>query len=241
MSGTYPYRNPNQSSSPNEGQSEDDLNLDELDPLSNRESGTAREHRSDLQHADIRTYGLGIALRRLRPIRRGKGWAQGNHNYRVEDEDDLQELLDERGDRGIDGQNRMTEGMSGFAKHGRLRDHKSQAQTSRLASVGQISQLPEALRLDPNEPQGQLHVSNKESREILVGQMQAKKYPANIVSNAKYTAWSFLPRTLYNEFSFFLNIYFLLVALSQIIPYLRIGYMSTYIAPLAMVLTITIG
>ncbi|KAL9625332.1 MAG: hypothetical protein Q9160_000395 [Pyrenula sp. 1 TL-2023] len=81
----------------------------------------------------------------------------------------------------------------------------------------------------------------KASREILVGQAQKAKYPANVVSNAKYTPWSFLPRTLYNEFSFFLNIYFLLVALSQIIPFLRIGYMSTYIAPLAMVLTITIG
>ncbi len=75
--------------------------------------------------------------------------------------------------------------------------------------------------------------NSKESREVKVGQAQKKKFPTNVVSNAKYTAWSFLPRTLYNEFSFFLNIYFLLVALSQIIPYLRIGYMSTYIVPLA--------
>ncbi|EME47841.1 hypothetical protein DOTSEDRAFT_123070 [Dothistroma septosporum NZE10] len=35
--------------------------------------------------------------------------------------------------------------------------------------------------------------------------------------------------------------YFLLVALSQIIPALRIGYLSTYIAPLAFVLVITLG
>jgi phospholipid-translocating ATPase len=46
---------------------------------------------------------------------------------------------------------------------------------------------------------------------------------------------------LYNEFSFFFNMYFLLVALSQIIPALRIGYLSTYIAPLAFVLAITLG
>ncbi|KAJ2961418.1 hypothetical protein NQ176_g11000 [Zarea fungicola] len=62
-----------------------------------------------------------------------------------------------------------------------------------------------------------------------------------MVSNAKYTPWSFLPVTLYNEFSFFFNMYFLLVALSQIIPALQIGYLSTYIAPLAFVLCITMG
>ncbi|KAL4753557.1 hypothetical protein BDW72DRAFT_201477 [Aspergillus terricola var. indicus] len=81
----------------------------------------------------------------------------------------------------------------------------------------------------------------KPPRDVLVGQAQRAKYPPNIVSNAKYTPWSFLPRTLYNEFSFFFNIYFLLVALSQIIPVLRIGYMSTYIAPLAFVVSISLG
>ena len=67
------------------------------------------------------------------------------------------------------------------------------------------------------------------------------RFPSNVVSNAKYTPWSFLPRTLYNEFSFFFNLYFLLVALSQLIPPLRIGYLSTYIAPLTFVLAITLG
>ena len=79
------------------------------------------------------------------------------------------------------------------------------------------------------------------SRRIDVGQHPLPRFPPNAVSNAKYTAWSFLPRTLYNEFSFFFNMYFLLVALSQIIPQLRIGYLSTYIAPLAFILTITLG
>lgn len=78
-------------------------------------------------------------------------------------------------------------------------------------------------------------------RTISVGQLQTSRFPANAVSNAKYTPWSFLPRTLYNEFSFFINMYFLLVALSQVIPVLRIGYLSTYIAPLAFVITITLG
>ncbi|KAI9673108.1 MAG: putative aminophospholipid-translocase [Trizodia sp. TS-e1964] len=78
-------------------------------------------------------------------------------------------------------------------------------------------------------------------RTISVGQLQSSKYPPNAISNAKYTPWSFLPLTLYNEFSFFLNLYFLLVALSQIFKPLRIGYLSSYIVPLAFVLTITLG
>jgi phospholipid-translocating ATPase len=79
------------------------------------------------------------------------------------------------------------------------------------------------------------------SRLVAVGSFQSTRFPPNIISNAKYTAWSFLPITLYNEFSFFFNMYFLLVALSQAIPALRIGYLSTYIAPLAFVLVITLG
>ncbi|CAK7223704.1 Putative aminophospholipid-translocase [Sporothrix eucalyptigena] len=79
------------------------------------------------------------------------------------------------------------------------------------------------------------------SRVVAVGSAQSTRFPPNIISNAKYTAWSFLPVTLYNEFSFFFNMYFLLVALSQAIPQLRIGYLSTYIAPLAFVLMITLG
>jgi len=79
------------------------------------------------------------------------------------------------------------------------------------------------------------------NRTIDIGRRQTSQFPPNAVSNAKYTPWSFLPRTLYNEFSFFFNLYFLLVALSQIIPPLRIGYLTTYIAPLAFVLAITLG
>ena len=83
--------------------------------------------------------------------------------------------------------------------------------------------------------------SQGSSRDFTIGQYPPPRFPPNAISNAKYTPWSFLPRTLYNEFSFFFNMYFLLVALSQIITPLRIGYLSTYIAPLAFVLAITLG
>ena len=78
-------------------------------------------------------------------------------------------------------------------------------------------------------------------RTVFAAQKQSARFPANAVSHAKYTPWSFLPRTLYNEFKFFINMYFLLVAVSQVIPALRIGYLSTYIAPLAFVICITLS
>ncbi|PWN21083.1 phospholipid-translocating P-type ATPase [Microstroma glucosiphilum] len=46
---------------------------------------------------------------------------------------------------------------------------------------------------------------------------------------------------LYEQFKFFFNLYFLLVALSQFIPPLKIGFLATYIAPLSFVLLVTIG
>ena len=79
------------------------------------------------------------------------------------------------------------------------------------------------------------------SRSINIGQYPAPRFPPNAISNAKYTPWSFLPRTLYNEFSFFINLYFLIVALSQVIPPLQIGVLWTYMAPLGFVLTVTLG
>ena len=241
MSGAYQYRNPEESASPPGESSDDELDLDELDPESNGKAGAARNNSSRLPDTSFRGYGQNIALKNLRSVRGGREWAQRNGTGSVGDADVLQGLLADGEDREPDRPKGATGDLSGIAKRGRLHHQNNQPPISRLASFRQSLQLPEALRSGFDEPDGDLQSTNKESREILVGQWQPKKYPANIVSNAKYTAWSFLPRTLYNEFSFFLNIYFLLVALSQIIPYLRIGYMSTYVAPLAMVLTITIG
>uniref|UniRef100_A0A060T2A0 Phospholipid-transporting ATPase n=1 Tax=Blastobotrys adeninivorans TaxID=409370 RepID=A0A060T2A0_BLAAD len=74
-----------------------------------------------------------------------------------------------------------------------------------------------------------------------VSRATSYKYPSNAVSNAKYNPVSFVPVILYEQFKFFFNLYFLLVALSQAIPQLRIGYLSSYIVPLAFVLAVTMG
>lgn len=51
--------------------------------------------------------------------------------------------------------------------------------------------------------------------------------------------FTFIPTVLYNEFKFFFNLFFLLIAMSQFIPFLKVGFMFTYIAPLVFVLTVT--
>ena len=66
-------------------------------------------------------------------------------------------------------------------------------------------------------------------------------YPRNVVRNQKYHAATFLPVVLYEQFRFFFNMFFLLVALSQLVPVLRVGFLFTYIAPLVLVLSITIS
>lgn len=56
----------------------------------------------------------------------------------------------------------------------------------------------------------------------------------------KYSIITFLPLVLYQQFKFFLNLYFLVMALSQFIPDIRIGYLYTYWGPLCFVLSITL-
>ncbi|TFY61338.1 hypothetical protein EVG20_g7094 [Dentipellis fragilis] len=67
------------------------------------------------------------------------------------------------------------------------------------------------------------------------------RFPPNIVRNQKYNVITFLPIVFYEQFKYFFNLYFLLVALSQFVPALKIGFLATYIAPLAFVLLVTMG
>jgi phospholipid-translocating ATPase len=237
MSFPHQYHKPNDS--PYE--SEDDLDLDELDPASH--VAQSRQPQASGKDRGLRDK-AGIALSNLRT---GDGRsARGRTTGTAKTNEDLEGLLQNGHIENYADDNPYTNGESSGDWYGRIgrrgrRRPQAKPTISRKSSIRASMQLPEFVRQELANMQEDPELSNKESREVTVGQMQKKKFPTNVVSNAKYTAWSFLPRTLYNEFSFFLNIYFLLVALSQIIPYLRIGYMSTYIVPLACVLTITIG
>ncbi|ROW09104.1 hypothetical protein VPNG_05727 [Cytospora leucostoma] len=153
----------------------------------------------------------------------GEGDGQSSRENSGEDAPFLREADDRPGRTSIHKENK------GLLR--RLRIRLPSFMTS-ASPTSQIQQGTEADK-DDDDPSA--------SRLVAVGSTQSTRFPPNLVSNAKYTALTFLPVTLYNEFSFFFNMYFLLVALSQAIPALRIGYLSTYIAPLAFVLMITMG
>ncbi|KAL2080130.1 hypothetical protein ACEWY4_023923 [Coilia grayii] len=66
-----------------------------------------------------------------------------------------------------------------------------------------------------------------------------EKHPKNAIKNQKYNIFTFMPGVLYQQFKFFLNLYFLVVACSQFVPSLKIGFLYTYWAPLGFVLAVT--
>lgn len=251
MTSSHQYHKPVESGSPEDSASEDDLDLGELDPAASSSRVFSNGNLASGLSKSLRQYGPGIALRNLRSSSGIRSHQKATPD--IGDEEDLQGLLENDGSKDLEGRARQphsTQDESWMANSGRRgrrrarqeqRGSQSTGLRERMSSFSSNLNLPEFVRQEIADMEDDVEINNQESREVKVGQTQKKKFPPNVVSNAKYTLWSFLPRTLYNEFSFFLNTYFLLVALSQIIPYLRIGYMSTYIVPLAVVLTISIG
>ncbi|CAH1109702.1 unnamed protein product [Psylliodes chrysocephalus] len=79
------------------------------------------------------------------------------------------------------------------------------------------------------------------SRNILLGNPTPGQFPANAIRNQKYNIITFLPLVLYQQFKFFLNLYFLIMAISQFVPDIRIGYLYTYWGPLCFVLLVTLS
>ena len=77
-------------------------------------------------------------------------------------------------------------------------------------------------------------------RITLHGDTTPSRFLTNKLNNNKYNVITFIPVVLFNQFKFFYNLFFLLIALSQFIPALKVGYLFTYIAPLAFVLIITL-
>lgn len=93
------------------------------------------------------------------------------------------------------------------------------------------------------EKMGQILCSSKQlrARTVNVSKPSLKdKYPSNVIRNQKYNVITFLPVVLFNQFKFFLNLYFLLMAMSQFVPELQVGQIYTYWAPLGFVLGVTL-
>jgi phospholipid-translocating ATPase len=61
----------------------------------------------------------------------------------------------------------------------------------------------------------------------------------NSIRNQKYSILTFVPLVLYKEFQYFFNLFYLLTAVSQFIPALKVGLMFSFLAPLCLVLFLT--
>ncbi|KAI1391271.1 phospholipid-translocating P-type ATPase [Hypoxylon trugodes] len=236
----------------NDSDSDVDLDLEELDPSasphiqSSRLLGDSRGSEQRVPRIALRNIRMG-GLRRVG--NRGRGYGElGRSRDGSSDavgllEDDVHEQ------RYSDGSGHAGDEAPLLDEYAPRPQRRSFAndRLQNLAHIGSSLRLPSFMSsTSANRQDDDGITDNKEddpstSRIIAVGASQPTRYPPNLVSNAKYTAFTFLPVTLYNEFSFFFNMYFLLVALSQAIPALRIGYLTTYIAPLAFVLVITMG
>ncbi|APA15356.1 hypothetical protein sscle_14g101260 [Sclerotinia sclerotiorum 1980 UF-70] len=261
MSSSSAYHQPNPPDSPvDDADSDLELDLQELDPIasptsksspsSSRNQNFSREDRRG-PHIPLRNLRMGG----LRNFGRNRGYGDLGRNRDVDtDSEDLRGLLNV--DFGGDGMDGTSGGGSNAADDDAPLlpgDGGESSQRRRRSSFDKVKNISSQLRLpsflsgstpQPPPEEGEEQEDDHDpasSRTVQVGATQTSRFPPNAVSNAKYTPISFLPRTLYNEFSFFFNMYFLLVALSQAIPPLRIGYLSTYIVPLLFVLAITLG
>lgn len=248
MTSPHGYHQPAAQNDPFDDDHESDLDLDlnELDPQPIPSSNTGGGRNATRKASS--DFGARIPLRNLR--------FGGRRRRREDDDEDLQALVD--GEEDEEARKRISAASSNLEDRyddaPLLPTHRSKQPAFdgmgdvRKRRKGLLQYLPFTRRHtsialpsheDEEEPED-AHDATA-TRIISTGQKQPQRFPPNAISNAKYTPWSFLPRTLYNEFKLFLNMYFLLVALSQIIPALRIGYLSTYVAPLAFVLCITLG
>ncbi len=79
-----------------------------------------------------------------------------------------------------------------------------------------------------------------ERKITFTGRFEPEINAPNIIRNQKYSIISLIPVVLFNQFRFFSNLFFLLIAISQAIPQLRVGFLFTYVSPLVIVLAITI-
>ena len=236
-----------------EPESDLDIDLQELDPFQNRGIAHRRSAEGRAASQDARSR---IPLRHLRL--EGLHGLSGRRRGNTQDtlsrgvDDDRRTLLDdEDGSKTGSAASLGPNGDEAPLLRAGHKDQRPQKRRGTLARLGSALRFRSLLASSPRLPtpddptngeqEGEVEHDPQSNRIVAVGQSQSSRFPPNAISNAKYTPWSFLPVTLYNEFSFFFNLYFLLVALSQVIPPLRIGYLSTYIAPLAFVLTITLG
>ena len=64
---------------------------------------------------------------------------------------------------------------------------------------------------------------------------------SNQEENHKYNLITFFPVVLFNQFKQFGNFFYLLMSISQFIPELKVGFLFTYVSPLAFVVLVSMA
>jgi phospholipid-translocating ATPase len=161
--------------------------------------------------------GLGAGIRT--PKRSNSGHSHGKGKKRVSDEGMYEEegLLS-----GLRGRN-LDEGEdlgSVCVQHQYSLGANQQQFDAAIATPGEAStsKTRDKSRTIPLRPTGQSPVLKRTDDPG-----RKSPYPPNVVRNQKYSIATFFPLTFYEQFKFFFNFYFLVVALSQFIPALKIG------------------
>lgn len=78
-------------------------------------------------------------------------------------------------------------------------------------------------------------------KKPLIDERTGHEYINNSIRSTRYTAWNFLPRQLFAQFSKLANFYFLSVSILQMIPGLSTTGTYTTIAPLLVFISISMG
>ena len=67
-----------------------------------------------------------------------------------------------------------------------------------------------------------------------------KTYISNQIDNTKFNFLTFMPVFLFNEYKNFSNLYFLVLAITQLFPILSVGFIITYFGPIVVVLGLSL-
>jgi phospholipid-translocating ATPase len=78
---------------------------------------------------------------------------------------------------------------------------------------------------------------SREPRQIFNdGEVFPMSGTSNVMNNRKYNIFLFLPMFLWEQYKYFGNLYFLLLAVTQFFEKLKVGFMITYIGPIIIIL-----
>ncbi|KAI1304579.1 putative aminophospholipid-translocase [Mortierella claussenii] len=154
-----------------------------------------------------------------------QGYRHSKYKYSDEEDEDEEPLL-----------LHSSTSFGGSSSSGTTRGNNNGSHQSKGPNRQKLSAI-----MDELKPNKDSKAAKSRTIDFHASSKEKKRYPPNVTRNTKYSIFSFLPVVLWEQFKFFLNLYFLLVALSQFVPALKIGYIVTYVAPLCFVLAVTIG